>query len=142
MVQTSLFLHAARFRLRFLFGVWWTCSAGSGTGSGGSGETPPTGGSALPSVVLVVPRDRELLLAFLHHFPALGVRDLVVVVLPGARELAGTAAHSGLAAAVRPAPPSLNMKRLERYDETKTSFGCLLDSGSARNAFAVFVLLL
>ena len=55
---------------------------------------------------------------------ALGVRDLVVVVLPGARELAGSAAHSGLAAAVRPAPPSLNMKRLERYDETKTSFRC------------------
>ena len=104
MVQTSLFLHAARFRLRFLFGVWWTCSAGSGTGSGGSGGTPPTGGSALPSVVLVVPRDRELLLAFLHHFPALGVRDLVVV-LPalGVRDLDGRTGGSGLDAAARSA---------------------------------------
>ena len=63
---------------------------------------------------------------------ALGVRDLVVVVLPGARELAGSAAHSGLAAAVRPAPPSLNMKRLERYDETKTCFRCFLDSGNTK----------
>ena len=69
-----------------------------------------------------------------------------MVVLPKARELAGSAAHSGLAAAVRPAPPSLNMKRLERYDETKTlsSKGCFVtgfsitDSVSRKRVFRVF----
>ena len=48
--------------------------------------------------------DRELLLAFLHHFPALEVRDLVVV-LPalGVRDLDGRTGGSGLDAAARSA---------------------------------------
>ena len=91
-----------------------------------------------PVVVLAAaagrPEQLDLLLLVVRFVPvrALGVRDLVVVVLPGARELAGSAAHSGLAAAVHPAPPSLNMKRLERYDETKTCFRCFLDSGNTK----------